>query len=368
MRLRKYFSIIFFFFSLSISASDTLTVAVVGDIMMGTTYPTEQLPPDTGKHLFADVRHLLLNADISLGNLEGTLADGGHSTKGSGPYSYAFRTPVTFAPRLTEAGFDYLSMANNHANDFGQEGITSTERCLQQQGIAYSGIFGRRHWAVVEREGIRFGICAFGHNRYTLKHRDLQRVKQILDTLSTMSDVIIVSFHGGAEGNQYSHLPEGDETFIGEDRGNLREFAHFCIDNGADLVYGHGPHVTRCVEVYRGHLIAYSLGNFCTPYGVNLAGVNAYAPVLVASINSKGQLLEAQIHSFIQQRGKGPIYDPTNKVARHMKTLTDTDVPLSEAKIDDNGYIYNPIFETIPAPKQHIKVSSLKATKIINEQ
>ncbi len=329
----------------STETAKTYTIAVTGDIMMGTTYPSVQLPPDTGKQLFADVKDVLFSADITLGNLEGTLCDGGHCTKGSGQYSYAFRTPTSYAPRLKEAGYDYLSMANNHANDFGLEGIISTENCLKAQGIAYSGIAGRKEWAVVERNGIRFGICAFGHNQYTLKHRDLKRVKQILDTLQRQSDIIIVSFHGGAEGSPYSHLPEGSETFIGEDRGSLREFAHFCIDNGADLVYGHGPHVVRCMEVYKGHLIAYSLGNFCTSYGVNLNGINAYAPVLVAEINEDGILTEGKIYSFIQQRGRGPLTDRDNKVAQHIKGLSEADVPYSEARIDKEGNIGTFVFK-----------------------
>lgn len=334
--------------------ADTITIAVTGDVMMGTTYPTVQLPVDSGKRLFADVQSVLQSADITLGNLEGTLCEGGHSTKGKGKYSYAFRTPTGFAPRLTEAGYDFMSMANNHANDFGLEGIVSSERCLKEQGIAFSGIAGRREWAVVERAGVRFGICAFGHNRYTLKHRNLARVKQIIDTLHTMSDIVIVSFHGGGEGVDYSHLPEGSESYIGEDRGNLREFAHFCIDNGADVVYGHGPHVVRCVEVYKGHFIAYSLGNFCTPYGVSVETIKGYAPVITIQIDEQGKFLEGKIHSFIQQRGRGPLRDATNKVARHMSKLTQTDVPYSEAYIDSEGSIIRHTIK-IPSPTLFLK-------------
>ena len=322
--------------------------------MMGTTYPTVQLPADSGRHLFTDVQAVMREADITLGNLEGTLCDGGTCTKGNGKYSYAFRTPTGFAPRLTEAGYDFMSMANNHANDFGLVGIASSEQCLNAQGIAYSGIIGRPAWAIVERGGVRFGICAFGHNRYTYKHRDFARVKQILDTLQTMSDIVIVSFHGGGEGIEYSHLPEGPESYIGEDRGSLREFAHFCIDNGADVIYGHGPHVTRCIEVYKGHFIAYSLGNFCTPYGVSLESVKGYAPVVVIQINEQGEFLEGKVHSFIQQRGLGPRRDVANKVARHMSKLTQMDVPYSEAYIDSYGNIIRHTVK-IPIPQLFLK-------------
>ena len=321
------------------SMPDTLTIAMTGDIMMGTTYPSVMLPANDGKNLFRDVKDLLVNADLAVGNLEGALCDGGQSTKKVSNVSYAFRMPTRFAPLLKDAGFDFLSMANNHANDFGTEGIESTERCLKEQDIRFSGIAGRVRSAVVERNGVRYGLCAFGHNGYTMKHNDLSLVKDVIDELRQQSDIVVVSFHGGAEGQSYSHLPQGREIFLNEDRGSLREFAHFCIDNGADVVYGHGPHVVRCVEVYQGRFIAYSLGNFCTPYGISLKGISGYAPVVTIQIGNDGRFLNGKIHSFIQQRGIGPRKDETNAVPRQMKMLSDADVPQSMARIDNKGNI-----------------------------
>ena len=319
--------------------ADTLTVAMCGDIMMGTTYPTVRLPENGGKAIFSDVKGILSKADLAVGNLEGTLCDGGTSTKKPGKYSYAFRTPTSYGPLLTEAGFDFLSMANNHSNDFGVKGMESTEETLDKEGIAYAGVTGRTEWAVVVRGGIRYGLCAFGHNSYTLKHSDLGKVKSILDTLRAQSDIIVVSFHGGAEGSDKGHLPKGAETYLGENRGDLRKFAHFCIDNGASVVYGHGPHVTRCVEVYKGRFIAYSLGNFCTPYGINVSGVCGYAPVVTVRIKGDGTFIDGKIHSFIQKYGQGPRTDAANIVAKHIKSLSDSDVPESEARVDDLGRI-----------------------------
>ena len=318
---------------------DTLTIAMTGDIMMGTTFPSVMLPANDGKNLFRDVKDLLVNADLAVGNLEGALCDGGQSTKKVSNVSYAFRMPTRFAPLLKDAGYDFLSMANNHANDFGTEGIESTERCLKEQDIRFSGIAGRVRSAVVERNGVRYGLCAFGHNGYTMKHNDLSLVKDVIDELRQQSDIVVVSFHGGAEGQSYSHLPQGREIFLNEDRGSLREFAHFCIDNGADVVYGHGPHVVRCVEVYQGRFIAYSLGNFCTPYGISLKGISGYAPVVTIQIGNDGRFLNGKIHSFIQQRGLGPRKDETNAVPRQMKMLSDADVPQSMARIDNKGNI-----------------------------
>ena len=318
---------------------DTLTLALCGDIMMGTTYPSVQLPPNDGREVFRDTKEITLRADLAVGNLEGAICDGGSSTKGSGPNSYSFRTPTSYGVNLTDAGYDYLSQANNHANDFGETGILSTEKVLNQQGIKFSGIKGRTESAIVERNGVKYGLCAFGHNSYTLKHKDIATVKRILADLRPKCDILVVSFHGGAEGKDRTHLPYGTETFLGEDRGSLREFAHMCIDNGADVVYGHGPHVARCVEVYKNRFIAYSLGNFCTPYGMNLTGISGYAPLVEIKINCKGEFLKGHIHSFIQQKGVGPRSDAAHSVARQMKALTESDIKDATITIDDEGNI-----------------------------
>ncbi len=318
---------------------DTLVIAMCGDIMMGTTYPKTQLPANDGKNLFDDTKSITLGADLAVGNLEGCLLDGGRSRKGNGPNSFAFRMPTKYGVNLQDAGYDFMSLANNHSKDFYDEGILSSERILDGLGIEHCGVEGHKEYAIVERNGVKYGICAFGHNSYTIKHTDLKRVKGILDKLRPLCDILVVSFHGGAEGADRCHLPQGQETFLGENRGNLREFTHFAIDNGADVVYGHGPHVTRCVEVYKGRFIAYSLGNFCTPYGMSLTGIKGYAPVVEIKINGKGEFLSGKIHSFIQQKGIGPRKDTTNAVAKEMKRLSEDDIKNAVIKIDGEGNI-----------------------------
>lgn len=318
---------------------DTVTIAMTGDIMMGTTYPTAALPANGGRGLFKDVAPILQRADIAVGNLEGTLCEGGETTKKKSKYSYAFCTPVSFGARLKEAGYDFLSMANNHAFDFGLQGVMSTEHTLDSLGIRYAGIKGRTQVAIIEQGGVRYGFCAFGHNGYTLRHQDLDVVEEILNDLTAKADIVVVSFHGGAEGKDKSHLPQGKEVFLGEDRGSLRDFAHFCIDHGADIVYGHGPHVVRCVEVYKDCFIAYSLGNFCTPYGINVTGISGYAPVVEAKLSIDGRFIEGKIHSFIQCRGIGPRLDKANAVARQMRSLTLADITKPSIVIADDGTI-----------------------------
>lgn len=316
-----------------------VTVAFTGDIMMGTTYPSEQLPPREGRQLFVDAQQVLQKADLAAGNLEGTLCDSGETRKKLSSICYAFRTPTHYAPLLSEAGYDFLSMANNHAYDFGETGVKSTMECLNRQGIQYAGIDGYPDRVVVERNGVRYGLCAFGHNGYTVRHQDLRRVRKIVTELVNDCDIVIVSFHGGAEGSSRNRLPYGKEMFCDEDRGSLREFAHFCIDAGADVVFGHGPHVVRAVELYKEHFIAYSLGNFCTPYGMSLAGVLAYAPLLEIQLTHDGRFVKGKIHSFIQQKGIGPRKDALCRAAREMQRLTRLDVPDTPLHIDNEGNV-----------------------------
>ena len=141
---------------------ETLQVAFTGDIMMGTTFPSVQLPPQEGRQLFVDAAPILRQADVAAGNLEGTLCDSGKTHKKVSKVCYAFRTPTSYAPLLQQAGYDFLSMANNHANDFGADGIASTRRCLDRLGIAHAGIQGYEPAVVVERDGVRYGFCEIG--------------------------------------------------------------------------------------------------------------------------------------------------------------------------------------------------------------
>lgn len=320
--------------------SSALTIALVGDVMPGTTYPQERLPEEDGAQLFLDTRNLLQKADIAAGNMEGAIADTGETVKKKSAMNYAFRIPTRYGRLLSEAGFDFMSMANNHVFDFGMAGVKSTEAVLNANSIAYAGIAGRRESVIVERRGVKYGFCAFGHNSYTLKHNDNANVSRIIRSLKREADVVIVSFHGGAEGAAARHLPQGKEEFLGEDRGNLRDFAHLCIDNGADVVYGHGPHVARAVELYKGHFIAYSLGNFCTPLGINITGVSGHAPLLILKINeADGKFESGRIYSFVQKYGVGPRKDLRNSAAKDISELTKTDIPQSGLIIAADGTI-----------------------------
>lgn len=319
---------------------DTFTIAMVGDIMPGTTYPSPRLPKEGGHQLFRHCRELLGGADLALGNLEGVLCTGGTSTNIGNPTGYSFRIPPEYASLFPEAGFDYLNIANNHLRDFGPYGYELTQQILDSIQMPYSGIKGGKAYSIIERRGIRFGICSFGQNEYCYQHTvDSAIYNALLIELRAQCDVMIVSLHGGAEGVNAAHLPYGQEYYVGEKRGKLREFAHHCIDLGADLIHGHGPHVPRAIELYKGRLIAYSLGNFCTPFGLNIKGICGHAPLIVARITQDGTFVDAQIHSFVQVYGDGPKPDATHAAARDIQRLTHDDIPNSALNISDQGRV-----------------------------
>ena len=322
-----------------------VTIAMTGDIMMGSLYPNERLPQDSGRHIFSDPAPLLRQADVACGNLEGTMAYHGKPRKNpSSPLAFMFMMPPHFAPRLVEAGYDFVGLANNHIYDFWEACITTTEQALDAVGMGYAGAndpSGKNHhreMCIRELGGVKYGFAAFSHEDYTVRLQDTARVHRIIQSLRTQCDYVIVCFHGGREGTVARHLPDEVEYFQGDDRGHLRKFTHQCIDWGADIVYGHGPHVCRAIELYNGHLIAYSLGNFCTT-GMGVAGATGYAPVLVARLDRNGMFVDGKIHSFLQQPMQGPKTDPGHHAAREIAELTEADISPNLLNIAPDGTI-----------------------------
>lgn len=316
-----------------------ITVIAVGDIMPGTDYPENRLPENDGADLFKEVAPVLGNADITFGNLEGTLMDGGEAVKTckGGKNCYVFRTPARYVQRLVEAGFDVMSLANNHARDFGERGRTASMQALASAGILQSGREGEiASWVVKGRRVAMIAYAPFGGAH---DPSDIELAQKTVSGLASQHDIVIVSMHMGAEGEDAAHLTFKPEIFHGEDRGDSVRFARAVIDAGADLVIGHGPHVPRAVELYRGRLIAYSLGNFCTYFGINVAGKNGLAPILEVKLGPDGQFQAGRIISARQVRPTGPLLDETHAAARLMARLTAEDFPEGEIMISPEGQI-----------------------------
>ncbi len=316
-----------------------LTVAAVGDVMLGTDFPENYLPANDGQGLLAAMTPIIKSADIRFGNFEGTLLDGGEPVKQckSGKNCYLFRTPQRFVQRLVDAGFNVMSLANNHARDFGEKGRSTSMQVLAAAGIHHSGREGDiASWEV---KGRHIALIAYAPFAGAHDPSDLATAATTIAALKQQHDIVIVSMHMGAEGAEVTHLTFNHELFHGEDRGDSVAFAHAVIDAGADLVIGHGPHVPRALELYHDRLIAYSLGNFCTYQGINVSGINGLAPVLTATLAADGRFLSGHIHSARQQRPLGPVPDPHFAAARLMAGLTSQDFSHTLLTISPEGDI-----------------------------
>jgi poly-gamma-glutamate capsule biosynthesis protein CapA/YwtB (metallophosphatase superfamily) len=320
--------------------SDTLTIIGVGDMMMGTNFPEDKLPPQNGALLMKEVESVLADADVTFGNLEGTLLDDGGTPKRckDPKVCYAFRTPVAFVKNLTNAGFDIMSLANNHAGDMGEVGRLSSMKTLESAGLLHAGQLNQPT-CIFTKDNIRYGLVAFAPNSNCVPLNDLDGAIELVKSLAQQCDIVIVSFHGGAEGAQYQSVPKTNEMFFGENRGNVYKFSHALIDAGADIIFGHGPHVTRAVEVYKNRFIAYSLGNFCTYRGISVNGVNGIAPIIKVFTDHSGNFFKAKITPTYQSYATGVKIDNQKQVIHKIQELTKKDFPESKTHIDDNGII-----------------------------
>jgi hypothetical protein len=309
--------------------------------MMGSNYPDSGgLPPQDGLLLMKDVEPILRNADVTIGNLEGVLLDQGGIAKTcrDPKVCYVFRSPERYVQNLVNAGFDAMSLANNHAGDFGYVGMQSSINTLEKAGLYHAGQTSKPY-STFERDGIKYGFIAFAPNTGCNNINDLVSAKKMVAHLDSITDIVIVSFHGGAEGPDHQRVTRKNELFYGENRGNVYQFAHIVIDAGADVVFGHGPHVTRAVEVYKNKFIAYSLGNFCTYRGINVSGVSGLSPIIKVYTDRKGFFFKASVTSTQQSYLSSVKLDPQNQVLKRIQALTKSDFPESEVTIDSVGWI-----------------------------
>jgi len=332
------------------SPSDEIIVTAVGDVMLGTTFPDEStLPPNDGADLLTEVTPFLKRGDVVYGNLEGPIIDGGDSAKCHGKKigtCFAFRVPTRYGKYLKAAGFTAMGLANNHAMDFGLDGRASSRQVLDAMQIAHTGEVG--DIARLTVKGRKIAIIAFATYPGAYNFLDLDESLQTIRAVKAESGLVIVGFHGGAEGATHQHVLEGDETFLGEDRGDLRRFTHAAIDAGADLVLGSGPHVVRAMEIYKGKLIAYSLGNFATYGPFNLSAENGLSLVLEAHLALDGTFLRGQAYAVKQEKPGGPKLDPEMKILPVLRSLSNADFPQAAIVVGPQGELWLPGTEVSP--------------------
>ena len=228
----------------------SITVSMVGDCTLGTDVNFDQstsfdafyqMKNDPG-YFFQNVKDIFTADDFTVANMEGTLTTSNDRQQ----KTFAFKGNPSYTEILTQGGVEATNLANNHSHDYGDQSYEDTIQYLEAAGIT---TFGYDRTAVMDVKGIKVGLIGI----YELKD-GLGRQQQVIDTIQEVKDqgaqVIIVSFHWGTE---KSNIPDDIQKTL----------AHLAIDQGADLVVGHHPHVLQGIEKYQGKNIVYSLGNFC---------------------------------------------------------------------------------------------------------
>jgi hypothetical protein len=323
-------------------------------VMLGSSFPSARfLPPHDNPFLLLEsVADTLADSDITFGNLEGSFLNDGEPFKKCRDTTicYLFRMPERYISALTMTGFNVLSLANNHFGDFGLPSRTRTKQLLDSAGIHYAGLI-ENPWTIFRKDSLIYGFCAFAPNAGTMDINDIDSAARIVKMLSDTCDIVMVSFHGGAEGKDFQNVPRMPEEFHGEPRGDVYRFAHTLIDNGADVIFGNGPHVARAIEVYKNRFIAYSLGNFCTYGRFNLAYPNNLAPIVRLKLDVKGSFLSGRIIPCVQPWPGGVKYDDNKLVITKMRELSTTDFPDSPVTITGEGNIIYKISHAVQGEK-----------------
>ena len=309
-----------------------VTIAATGDIVMGST---PNLPPDGGRSFFNGVKADLAG-DVVLGNLEGTLSTGGGSKCGSGSSNcYAFQTPPSYAAWLSKAGFTVMNVANNHAYDYGPSGQAQTLAALAKHHLAHTGRPGQITYQQVGE--IKVAVVGFAPYPWAQRLTDIPAARRLVEKAAANADVVIVTMHAGAEGTDHTHVRPGTETYLGENRGNVVDFSHAVIDAGADVVIGHGPHVLRGMEWYKGHLIAYSLGNFAGYRVFALGGPLSQSGILRVTLRGDGGFDSGTLVPTRLVGAGVPALDPAESAHGIVRTLSRQDFGGRGVKVSANG-------------------------------
>lgn len=233
----------------AVSSPVSLTLSVVGDCTLGTD---ETFDYDTSLNAYYEnygadyflqnVKDIFSTDDLTIANFEGTLTDSDERED----KTFAFKAPASYASILTGGSVEAVNTANNHSHDYGDQSFNDTLAALDDAGIVH---FGYDETAVMDVKGIKVGLVGI----YEL-YDHLEREQQLKDNIAKVkadgAQLIVVIFHWG---NETETVPDSNQTTLGR----------IAIDEGADLVCGHHPHVLQGIETYKGRNIVYSLGNFC---------------------------------------------------------------------------------------------------------
>ncbi|NER37605.1 MAG: CapA family protein [Oscillatoria sp. SIO1A7] len=315
----------------------SIAIKAVGDIVPGTNFPSNKLPakPDL---LFESVEPYLQGADLLFGNLECPLTLHPYSAKDiSRPLVFAFRAPPSYAQVFKKIGFDVMNIANNHSSDFGSVGLKDTIAHLEKAGLKTIGQKNEIIYLTVKNVPVAW--IGFSTYHYHNSVHDLENAQRLIAEAKQKAEIVVVSMQAGAEGVAAKHVRNRTEMFYGENRGNVVRFARFAIDAGADLILGHGPHITRALELYKGKLIAYSLGNFIGYRSLSTAGQLSYSLILEVELDLEGNFVSGQIIPVRLDRKGIPRIDTQYGSVDFIGNLTKSDFPQTPLIIDSQGEI-----------------------------
>ncbi|MGC8870213.1 MAG: CapA family protein [Brevinematia bacterium] len=336
MRVLFYF-IFLLVFSFNLFSEDVIVIKAVGDTMLGSITPSPILPPRGGEEFVESISDYLKGADILICNLEGSfIKEGMKSSKCRDKIGrrscFAFGMPTYLTNAFKRLGFNLVSLNNNHVMDYGAQGYEYTQKLLKELGMNYAT---RDSYTAIEVRNKRIALVSFGFNggKYTII--DVEGAKSVVSDLKKRYDLVIVSFHGGAEGRNALNVKNEVEYFLGENRGNVVKFARGVVDAGADLVIGHGPHVLRAVELYKGKIIAYSLGNFLTYGNINIQGYSGISGILEVSLKGDGELVKAKLIPVVQISRGIPVYDEKKRAIKLINELGKSDFPQTYYKFEE---------------------------------
>lgn len=277
-------------------------VQAAGDTMLGTN-------PQLAKNFFAPIKDIFDNfAYINLVNVEGVITDKNYSKKcTSGPHCFVFPMPSKMATILAENHIEIANLANNHSMDLGLSGQNDSVDNLISAGVNPIGIPGTYSEKIMKLGQHEYVFIGASPHHHTLSIFDKETLSQLIKKHKKEGRIVIVTAHLGAEGENAYHVNNKEEYFLGYDRGNPIEITHFLIDSGADLFIGHGPHVMRPMEIYKNHLIVYSLGNFLTYGTFDLKGNSGLGGIIRVNLNDDGTFKEGQFFGFQQTKYLNPI-------------------------------------------------------------
>ncbi len=310
-------------------------LVAVGDVTLGSA---DGWPEGGAASLLAGVRPYL-RGDIVLGNLETPLAThGARKCTGRSTSCYAFRAPPEYARALAGAGFTAMSVANNHALDLGTEGQAQTVRALAASDVRITGRPGEISY-VTTRNGVRVALIGFAPYSWAASLLDVTAAQRLVRRAAARSAIVVVAMHAGAEGVGSDRVEPGTESYLGENRGDALRFAHAVVDAGADLVVGHGPHVLRGMEWYRGRLIAYSLGNFSGYRTLSVEGPLGVAGLLDVTLSAGGAWRSGRLVPIRLVDGGKPAFDPERTALPAVRELSRADFRARAVRLDSAGRI-----------------------------